>query len=151
MRQKLVSSCGPVALMNAVKWAGYSLNREGYLAHYSSLCKFVAGRGGTYCDKLEEAIVATPELALVEFLDRPTLRELDQALKKGYSIILRYRHDVCGHFIFIPKRTAKFYYVVNGGRSRPTLTRISRKTVSSYLRYSDDAGNTSMTWIVEGV
>lgn len=150
IRQRLRQSCGPIVLMNAVKWAGYSLNRVEYLPHFAELCGYQIGSSfGIYCESLHEAILATPEVKLVKRLERPTLRQLDRFLDKGHAAIVRYAHRSGCHYVLVPKRTAKFYYCVNGSQVK-TLVRISRKRFSKKLRYVFD-GETSRTWIVEGV
>jgi len=150
IKQRHERSCGPTALMNAVKWAGYSLSYEDYIDYYAKLCDYKKGDDfGTHWLNLHRAILATPELKLVALLNRPTLRQLDRFLNKGFSAIVRYKHSKGGHFAFVPKHTAKFYYMVNGPRSKATLCRISRKDISKKLRYVDLQGETSKIWILE--
>jgi hypothetical protein len=150
IRQKLAYSCGPIALMNAVKWAGYSLSRREYLDHYAHLCKYEKGfyGTGTQWKHMHKAIVATPELKLITKLENPTLRSLDRFLNKKYSAIVRYRHKQGGHYIFMPKRTTRFYYVVNDD-SRFTLAKISRKNFSKKLRFKCPYDEISKAWVLE--
>lgn len=149
--QRRKTSCGPVAIMNAVKWAGYSLSREEYFAHYAKLCKYKVGSKGT-CDlNLETAIRETPEIELMAFIDNPKLRDLDYCLDKGCSAIVAYFHEKGGHYIFMPKRTPRFYYAVNATMKESALARYSRKNISKKLRFKYEGVVSSRAWIVGAV
>ena len=131
-RQVLKNSCGPIAIINAMKWAGYMVPRAKWVKGIGGLCEF-SPKAGTSLQGMASAIKLLHQLELVEYKTRPTLKWLDQKFHEGCGIILKYehRHKPSGHFVFLPGRTRHYYEVVNKGKK--AHARIHRKTMSKLL------------------
>lgn len=132
-RQVYATSCGPVALINAAKWAGYRVPRKEFVHYYGERCEWNPKSGTTYT-AMSEALRISDELHFLGFCPNPKLAWLDRHLKQGHALIIGYRHanKKTGHFIFCPAKTSKFFYVVNKDKGR-TVQRISRKTMKTLL------------------
>lgn len=129
------TDCGPMAVLNALKWAGYPVScRRGYKSIKKN-CKWKAGQGTYYSDiyktlqkysKLKSRIIKSPKL-----------KELDSLLEKGYTFILLYthKHGRCSHFIFCSGKSSKKYFFKNDSSVYTNRARV-RKTINSYLRKS---------------
>lgn len=138
-KQRNKTDCGPTAVLNALKWAGYSVSiRKGYKSIKKN-CKY-RPVFGTSSSNILWTLRKYKKLK-TRVLVRPTLSQLDKLLEKGYVFILRYTHDhgESGHCIFCFGKTDFKYLLINDS-SIKTYRGRTRKTLNSYLRkqrYSD--------------
>lgn len=151
-RQVLKNSCGPIAIINAMKWAGYRIPRTKWVKGIGGLCDFHI-KCGTSIEGITSALKTLHQLELVEYKTRPTLKWLDKKFHEGCGIILKYEHGhkPSGHFVFVPGRTRHYYNIVN--KARRTRTRVHRKTMSKILAEKGQRGVTiySCAWAVKPV
>jgi len=151
LKQRDGYSCGPVAVLNAMKWAGFEVTGENLkVFRWIALC---TSPHGCWPRHLHNLIKLQFERKASAMKGKPTMKYMDKWLDQGNSIIMRYfwhdkeRNKRVGHYIFIPDRTEKYYKVCNDGRNRPALTMISRKTMNNYLRMQRK-GDTCCTWFI---
>ena len=134
--------CGPVALLNAMKFTGKQISWDKNREQLKTLCNYNQGSGVT---------VNNLHLACIKILDplfkpgrivkKPNLTYMDKALNKGQAIVLRFFHGPyysrSGHYVLVVGKTNKTYAVVNLGNYYKTVTRVSRKGMSKMLRFTD--------------
>lgn len=152
LKQRDYYSCGPTAVINAVKWQGEWATWDDcvWLYRLIAKCTHPYGCCPEHLNKLIRHEFGRKASVLK---GKPTMKYMDWWLDQGNSIILRYfwhdhkENERVGHYIFIPSRTEKYYNVVNDGFRRPTLTRRSRKTMNNYLRMQKE-GDTCCTWFI---
>lgn len=139
--------CGPVAIMNAAKWAG------GHHSYSESINTFkervnYRPREGTPHWGVTVGIMYTPELKYEQRIEEPTLKELDQALTRSRAFLISFVHETERHLSFCVGKTPKYFKMVNFYDHRYAEHRVSRKTLSKYLRMRDDNGDAATIWIV---
>lgn len=136
LKQRDQYSCGPVAIANAMKWAGSKESASKIRKRFIQECKCSPKHNGCYTDDLEEALC---EADLLEFerINWPGLDDLDKHLDGGGVVLLRIRHEHGGHYFLCTRRTPKMYEVVNYKRIRNTTCKISRETMRKDLEFTD--------------
>jgi hypothetical protein len=145
------SSCGPVALLNAIKWAGYVATNKSHLRYYKNLCKY---NEGTYSKDLHRALKTVPELKIVKRSRSLTLCKLDKQLDIGNAVILtEHVNWEPGHYVFVSKRTSCFYTVINyySGKTDTfkTIKRVSRTKMSKLLSQKSMHGDKPEAWFLK--
>lgn len=133
-RQRDTFSCGPTAIVNAIKWAGYSCPAREFKKIFKKRTGCTRLRG-TDPWILEQTLKRVPELSIQYVLNVPNLRDIDEELKKGRSVLLRYFHSHGGHYTLIVGRTKKFYVVVNDSPKKAISYR-SRKKMKKLINNS---------------
>jgi hypothetical protein len=131
------TSCGPIALINTLKWLGYSVSYD-FLNIAKHLCRWKGIRGGTSDLDLEKAL----DYFRVEKkrVVKPSIEELDKHLDSGGAAIISYFNIYsmpgfkknAGHFTLCIGRTDKTYLMVND-RTNRTTNRRHRKTMKAIL------------------
>jgi hypothetical protein len=148
--------CGPVAVMNAFKWAGFVFSyREARDWFYAeSECNRPDGSSPRLLDRGLRSInkkLGSPLRILRRY--RVTKPELDRRLDQGEAAILltgrtcllynvpcpnREPDEFWGHYIFCPSRSGKIYTVVNDARQSDrkhlAVYRASAKRMRRLLR-----------------
>jgi hypothetical protein len=120
LKQPDLSGCGPIAIMNALKWANIKVTLRQYL-NFRKLC--LTDRDGSGTDEIKITIAKQKRIKS-KFVKSVTLKQINTALDSGQSIILGYCSKSKtnskkngssweGHFIFIANKTAKTYTIVN--------------------------------------
>ena len=127
-------SCGPTAVINAMKWSGYQIS------YREELEKYVHRYGCLYPEGVHPEILAgrmdaMQELDIRREINKPKLSDLNRELRKGRALILCHPHAYRGgHYILCIGETKHFYKVVNRGSSRKTVSYISKKVMRKMLR-----------------
>lgn len=153
--QKDRSSCGPVAVLNALKWE-YEGNfpEKEFLPGIKYDCRCIDSRytRGVHPYALDTLSIGTIgthndwyyKKVLKLYFNAQKKRKssvttLDKHLTNGGSAILNftwkeYNHEQ-GHYVFIPRKAGKSYYVTNyrGGRA---VSLLNRETIKMRLRHS---------------
>lgn len=100
--------CGPVALLNALKWQGLRVSSSGL----GDLCELVQCRdSGTYVNRFHRV---AKQLGY-RWMQHPNVRKIDKALKTGNAVLMfrAGKGQANGHFSLVIDRTATAYYGVN--------------------------------------
>lgn len=149
VRQRDSYGCGPVALVNALKWAGKDISFKRERKKYYDKCCVSPGSGANPID-LFRATMDEQEYIKVIFWGwghpkKPRISQVEKHIRDGGAAILGYYYDrkepdkngfkIAGHYVFVDSisDTGKTFYVVNDSRSGPTRSYIRRNTFLSYL------------------
>jgi hypothetical protein len=140
--------CGPIAVLNALKWAGVPVTEKKDLKRISKLCKCVAGRG-TPKRATTIALRKSKGIILSKKVKKPTLKVLDEWIDNGGAVLLRYTWKLgpkekyykkykemyedlwVGHLAFVSARN-KGHYVVHNF-SWISEQKVSRALLEKYL------------------
>lgn len=134
IKQRDEFSCGPVAIINALKWAGHDYTYQA-LPTIRRLCR--CKDEGTHSENLTRGLEKLKKRNKLKFkyndLEYPTLLKIDKHLKKG-SLIFLYRENNqdIGHYIFINSKKENWYSVVN--YSKKTKGKMHRKTLMRLVK-----------------
>jgi len=97
--QQHASSCGPVAIINALKWLGYSVSYREELPTFTKL----GYDDGTNCYDLRRMLNAYQ--IKYKLYKQSSIKKLEQILNRGNTAIVCYDwvgpEDRGGHYIFI--------------------------------------------------
>jgi hypothetical protein len=144
-RQQDNFRCGPVGILNALKWSGVAATVDRTLPYLCGLTGCVDGgvRHREMDKALREAGCGHFTTRLVR---RPKLHEIENHLKSGGAIIVNYywekkRRDyieTSRHYVLISdiSPSGTYFGMVNYEKVRPTYQRVHRNTIKKHvLRY----------------
>lgn len=140
--------CGPIAILNALKWAGIKPD----LKKLERQTKCKSPSSGTSCQNLQSAIFSYKEIR-VRVSHKVRIDDVRSHLFSGKSIVYFFRYHNkkdngrYGHFFFIDgiSKTGKSLYVVNYQLKSPARIRITTKRFINECIRGD--ANPSM-WVV---
>lgn len=136
LRQKDQYSCGPVAVINALKWAGLPLTYKSDFKEIKTRCKTTAD-WGTTPHNISKVLSQYDELSF-EIKQLITLKDIEEHLLSGGAVILEYwfkdetLYD--GHYVFIYEREGNDFVVVNHMSDGSAVQVCSRQNLKSMLR-----------------
>lgn len=127
VRQRDLISCGPLAILNALKWAGIRATVGRDYKRLRRLTGVTASYGTTSFD-MDRVLFKTRGL-MVRRARKNTMRELQKHLEKGGAVVavchshFRPKFGKEGHALFIigMTRSKKSFKVVNGYQGRTNM------------------------------
>lgn len=152
-KQREATTCGPMAVLNAAKWAGLPVTVKKDINKCKELCKWNQYEGaGPW--SIEKALKAMVIFEVKEIIDTPKLREIDREVDKGRAVVIKYCHGCGGHYMLCIGRTKRYYKMVNSKLEGPALRRMERKTLSKHLKEKHMTSGAlffPMAWSIERV
>ncbi|MFA5024169.1 MAG: C39 family peptidase [Patescibacteria group bacterium] len=131
IRQRDEYSCGPVAIVNALKFIGINATHDS-VCYVSMLCN-CCRETGTEPEDIERAFKALE----VKFKRKifPTLKEIDDHIDNGGALLLDYFWSPeDGHYTLCIGRTPKYYVFVNDEDDK-TIARRKRNTLRNTMKW----------------
>lgn len=114
-KQQHTTSCGPVAVMNTIKWLGGSLPYRGYIDMFKTLYWNTGGQSGQYPKYISSGLKLFDIKYKRTF--HPVVKNIEDALDRGNGVILLYKWYIKGrsggHYVFIDKHTPKYFRAYN--------------------------------------
>ena len=149
VKQKDNSSCGPIALINTLKWLGFKTSCD-FLLTARNLCKW--DEDGTTDLNLERALkyFNIKKKRKVQ----PSLDDIDKHIDSGGAVLISYfniysmsgfKKDA-GHFALCIGRTSRTYMMIND-RTNRTKNRRYRDIMQSILDNEVD-GEKCWSWFI---
>ncbi len=148
IKQQAETTCGPIALLNILKWAGCRVSLKRDKARMQRLTLWAVehrGNGFQGCTPygIYNALHDLDEIEITEIIHgykSHVLRKLDSHLKKGEIALIRYYwkdgKKVSGHYALCIAGTNKTYTMVNDSQKRTVICR-SRETLRKLLHNID--------------
>jgi len=135
VKQRDKYSCGPVAIMNVLKWAGYAFNYEDSLPVLQKLCKCISVTGTKHAnfDRALRLVTSRFKVFKVRRVHRPKLWQIEEHLREGGLVILNYywRKDEEGHRHFMlldgVSDSGKSFSTINDFSKGPAYRRMTRR------------------------
>lgn len=164
IRQRDTYGCGPIAMMNAFKWAGFHFSYSELKPLFYALarCGYPDGCSPRYLDQglrgLNE-IWGSPLKITRRY--HVTKKEVDRRLDQGEAVILLTGRKPSlygfseggaeadasffwGHYVFVPRKAGASYIVVNDARESDwehvTTYRAPNRRMRKMLRHYSDVG-----------
>ncbi len=137
VKQRDQYRCGPIAILNALKWAGARVSSSDYLDYLTELSVCGPSPRGTWHKTFDRALrVAGEDFYSTRRIYYPTLGEIESHLQDGGAIVLNYYWRIdkekvsSRHFQFLVgiSPSGDAFYSVNRGGKQPTLQRLTRET-----------------------
>jgi len=141
-RERDHSGCGPIAIMNAKKWAGEKFAARDIEQQIKKECfHFPADINGPYVGVMptafDNALDRHKSFSVERIIMTPTMPEIDKCLDHGFAVILRYLHgEDGGHYVLCTGRTKKTYTVVNVSSYKNTVSTVTRKEMKKMLHHT---------------
>ena len=114
-KQQHTTSCGPVAVINAIKWLGISIPYRKYINMFKMLYWSTGGQRGQYPKYISSGL----KLFGVKYkkLYHPTIKDIEEAIDRGSGVILQYKWyhkgNIGGHYVFIDHHTPTRFRAYN--------------------------------------
>lgn len=171
-KQRDATSCGPVALVNVLKWAGTDTT----LSEVKGLRKVLGTQRkpeGTSTHQMDYLLRAYEDFKVYELItakERPTLKWLDKHLDAERIAVIGYywkrnKHTLevsfndkhligspmGGHYCLVTEKQDNRYICINDSRVKSVVLRNSRH-IDAYLNSTRDSigqQEFAMTWILE--
>jgi len=144
------SSCGPISVINAIKWVGVSINRKSNLSYFRKIAK---------CDKhgtahwdldLLLSVKAKPHLNIKKYIF-VTWSLIKKHLQKDGIVILRHgwdKYSDAGHYTLITHLTSKKVGVVNYFHDGPAYRLIDQETLKKIISVVRPSGKKAICWLL---
>ena len=113
--QKNKSSCGPIAILNILKWLEIEINYSKDYCKYKRKCKCT--KDGTHQPYFEKSLNSIAGID-VKCKNLPTIKEIEDALNSNHIIIMKSTFMVDfkkieGHFFIISEMTEESLFCIN--------------------------------------
>ena len=144
IKQRDEYSCGPVAIINILKWLGVNATYK-WLPAVQNLCR--CDIDGTSTADIESAL----KRLCIKYKKRmsPSLKKIDDHLNRnGIALVEYYYAQDEGHFALCIKKTKKQYTLVNDVKEI-TVSRIYRKGFIKLIR-SHRVNEAPLIWFIYG-
>lgn len=146
VKQRDHYSCGPVAIMNVLKWVGVRFNYRDRIKAFQEACSCIPTRGTNHSSfdrALRQIVGLLPVDVRVRRVHRPKLSQMEEHLRSGGIVVLNYRWEAeeegfSRHFMLLTKvyGSGKYFLTVNDRRRGPAAQAIHRSTLKKFnLRF----------------
>lgn len=157
LRQKDSSSCGPIAVINAMKWLGYNVTSDFIpFCKWLCLCKdSIKTSGGTRQEDLHNAIKFLELKNTLIKHSGKNIKKINDHLDANGSVLLIYsfyegkERDPDSknvHAALIIKKSKRYYTIVNDSVSDTVCKRSIKKVTKAIM---DDEGCQYYTWLIQ--
>lgn len=154
IRQRNSYTCGPVAIMNLLKWLGEKVIYAKDFEYWKNKCK-TQKYGTSLCDFVKvlykiEGIKISPR-------NVPNIGVLDEALLQGRAIVMKSAYIekgiYIGHYYLITETTDKSYYCINLNDKHGWVSKISFKNewLQHHTNYCHECGIAPYAWIIRKI
>jgi len=139
IKQRDKYACGPIAIMNVLKWAGAKITYNSHFKHIKKISN--CGISGTDYDGIVKVVKSYKKLFDVLECHFIYISDIDYYIKNRGSIILEYYYKdlesfdgYSGHYVFISGKLGKHYLVVNNYREGKALQICSRRKLKTMIK-----------------
>ena len=142
--------CGPIAIMNTLRWSGCEYPFSDFKEELDLDCLAPYYPQGTmpwdFHTALRKWSYYSKLFTIEKFYYRSTLKALDGILKRGNAAIIHYDWGKSCHYSFAFDKTPCFYWTANHSRTdhNKETQLISRKAMSKDFKF-----NRSESWLWE--
>jgi hypothetical protein len=155
-RQRDQFRCGPVAIMNALKWAGKKCSYDELRDPLTRSCKCKSPHGTKHRNFDAVLREAGKKLYSVRRVYHPTLAEIESHLRGGGAIVLNYKwgknkYDRHFHLLTGVSPSGDFFYTVNNFPLVPVLYRLDRKMFKKHNLRFQRTDSMYKGWFLEKV
>ena len=101
------SDCGPIALLNLLKWLGMRVTVREHHGHLCWMCNLIDGFGSSDSDLTRALSHLRRNNFSFKYRRKPKLKTILSHLKNGGAVILVYPNEVGLHACFIPSQNKR--------------------------------------------
>lgn len=128
LKQRNEYSCGPIVMLNILKWAGYKVSYKKDYKYWKEKLK-CDRTYGTNTFRYMEAVSKIPNIKMYTCRGNLTFRQIKKALSNGALVLLNSAYsfnvgDPAGtHVLLVSKKTKKSLFLVNSHRGHSWFTK----------------------------
>lgn len=157
IKQRDTFRCGPVAIVNSLRWAGVDIATN-YVYELTDKCLTTPTNGGTPHYAFDRVLRENgKDVIEVNLVLKPRMHEIEEHLKKGGAVALNYLwyderdNESHRHYVLITEesKSGRTFEVVNDYRTRPAATKVRRKTFAKYFDFKNDEA--AKAWLLTKV
>lgn len=126
--------CAPIALLNAMKWAGAKVSYKDWIDYLCTLCNCSNSRGTAYNDLIKAVRACSKGLFSFKEVESPTLKEIRNHIKKGGAVVLL-------HQTYIKPRNLHASLLISGNK-RNEFASVNGFIVDSFRTVAFCSGKT---------
>ena len=139
-------SCGPVAIFNALRWAGNKIHVS-ELKRIKEDAKCVSSgktkdKAGTMHNDFDRVIRKEGEgIFTVKRIYRPKISEMEEHIRNGGAIAMTYKHSRGRHFMLLTNvsKSGQTFEIINDQIKPPAARQMKRKTLfNTIFEYKND-------------
>ena len=147
VKQKDQVSCGPVAILNVLKWAGHKFTSKDL--HLLSV--LLRKEDGTEVVRISRFLSAA---FYTRRYSRITLKELDRILSNDQITLVAYwqrdkKANYHGHYVLIENKTKTGYWCINLDKKGKTRDHWSRHTISNLIKQHSKYHPFNEAWSIQ--
>jgi hypothetical protein len=131
--------CGPVAILNALRWAGADVTYKGMIGRLTQMCECKLPKGTKYRPFTKTLRKLGKEWFDIKLVVEPTLGVIEDALRAKKAMIWNFKHERGRHYAMIVamSETAKTFSVANYWRDVAPLFTITREMLIRDMGHHD--------------
>ena len=133
VKQRDKYSCGPVAILNALRWAGVNADYGQSVKRFTATCKCAPPEGTAHREFDSALRKAGKRIFQVRRVHRPLLPQIEAHLQEGGVIVFNYywrkKDEEHRHFILLAgiSGSGRTFYTVNDFRKGRALRKYQRR------------------------
>lgn len=131
--------CGPVAILNALRWAGKDVLYKSQIGRLTQLCECVQPKGTKYRPFVRTLRKEGKNWFDIELVTEPNFGLVEKILGQGKAAIWNFKHERGRHYAFIVSadRSKKTFSVANYVRDNVPLIAVPREEMKKFLNQHD--------------
>ena len=155
IRQPDSYGCGPTAILNALKWAGFRATLKKHYRPLVTRCKSKDPDGhefsGTTPKNFQNALKYTSKnIFKVKHLTYPTLNQISKELDKGNAVIILHFNEGdqegSSHYTLLISKLGQDFIAVNAYHKCKTVAPVTHNTMKNWTKRKEDF---PMAWVLE--
>lgn len=150
--QKDGHSCGPISILNILKWCGYNATKK-YLKDLKKYCKTT--RQGTKSKNISLALSRYKKIKS-KFVNRISLKILDDHLDNGFAALILHskwiKDEPERHYFIIIEKKEKFgriYYKTVNWADDKTVNYLTRRKLNKVFKRSLRSNKDPRGWLIK--
>lgn len=112
--QRNLYSCGPIAILNTLKWIGYPVSYKNGYEHWMKKCRCT--NDGTHQHRFQNCLNERKN-ATITSKQLPTINAIEEAISHDAVVIMKSSYllekKIEGHFFIISEMTDNMFFCVN--------------------------------------
>ena len=129
--------CGPVAIINAMRWAGKDVSYKKAIPRLTTSCKCKSPKGTKFRPFIKTLRKEGKRLFKIRSIVEPLFCEIEDALLEGDAVVWNFKGQFGRHYALIVDMKKKTFGVANFGQDYEPLTYVSHQEIEQIIEQDD--------------
>jgi len=151
IRQRNGTTCGPIAIMNLLKWLGRPITYHKDYKYYKKKC-----RCKEYGTELSDFVSVLYGIEGIKISPRtvPNIGVIDEAISQGRAVVMKSAliegGEILGHYFIVTERTDKSFFCVNVNNKHSWISKpaFRNQYLQHHAHYCYLCGIAPYCWII---